>query len=159
MERRRNTTLLYITGGLTAVSAGVAIFGFLNLTKHCQVEDFNRAATASDDCTITGKLNETDQVPVRFDKNGTLGNTPGLVLAIVGSIGTAGFGTWFLINVFGPDGSKIEHFITDRDAVLYTDRYNRSLLRKTVKDVEKSHSSLELRPSIGLGGLGVEGRF
>ena len=52
--------------------------------------------------------------------------------------------------------------LTDRDAVLYTDRYNRALLRRTVKDVQKSRSSesrLDVRPIVGPGTLGVAGRF
>jgi hypothetical protein len=112
------------------------------------------------------KINEDDQRAVRFNQNGTIGNGTGLALAVVGTIGTVGFGTWFLINLLGGDGSKTDHYITDRDAVLYTDRYNRSLLRKTVKEVEKAHSSesryeprLEVRPTVGLGGVGVVGRF
>lgn len=65
-----------------------------------------------------------------------------------------------------PDGSDTDHLITDRDAVLYTNRYNRSLLRKTVKEVERVHSTesraeprLPRSPILGLGVFGVAGRF
>jgi hypothetical protein len=166
VERRRNSGIMYVMGGLTALSVGAAVFGFLNLERACQVDDFDRAAIEGTACTGTAKIDEDRSVGVRFHKTGQVSNTAGVALAIAGSVGAAGFGTWFLVTVLSPDGSRTDHALTDRDAVLYTDRYNRALLRKTVKDVQRSRSpesralpTLEVRPSIGLGSLGLHGRF
>ncbi len=163
VERRRNATGLYVTGGLTAASALVAAWGVINLRRPCQASDFEGVFP---DCGATAKVNDIEERPVRFDKGETVVNPPGIVAMGLGALATAGFGTWFAIKLFGPDGKNTDHLITDRDAVLYTDRYNRSLLRKTVKDVERAHSNqsraepgLRWRPTFGLGVFGVEGRF
>lgn len=163
VERRRNATGTYVTGGLAAASALVTAWGIINLRRPCQASDFEGPFP---DCGVRAKINEIEEAPVRFDKSETVVNPPGIVALGVGALGTLGFGTWFAIKLFSPDGSDTDHLITDRDAVLYSNRYNRSLLRKTVKDVEKAHTNQsrieprwQWRPTFGLGTLGVEGRF
>ena len=169
VNRRRNPISFYVSGGLTAASLGVAIGGFANLKRFCQPSDFNASVLQGNECTIVregaDKNSSIDDKAVAFDLNGKTTNPAGIAAAVLGTAGTVGFGTWFLVALFKGDGKPGEHFLGDRDAVLYVDRYNRALLRKTVKDVQSSHAKesrfegLEVRPSIGLGVLGLEGRF
>ncbi len=52
--------------------------------------------------------------------------------------------------------------MTEHDAVLYTNRYNRALLRHTITDVQTTQSRIQplhLWPQIGLGTVGLTGRF
>jgi hypothetical protein len=169
VNRRRNPISFYTSGGLTAVSLGLAVGGFMNLKRYCQPSDFESGVGITTDCTIVDPGpradDSRDDHAVRYDKSAKTTNAAGIAAAVVGTAGTVGFGTWFLVALFKGDGKPGEHFLGDRDAVLYTDRYNRALLRKTVKDVQSSHAKesrfdgLEVRPSIGLGTFGLEGRF
>ena len=187
VNRRRNPVSFYTSGGLTAVSLGVAVAGFLNLKRYCQTTDYDPTQWTQNQspCTIVGSSkagasgssgtgsssgslsssSDTTGTAIGFDRSAKVTNGAGIAMAAAGTVGTLAFGTWFLVALFKGDGTAKEHFLGDRDAVLYTDRYNRALLRKTVKDVEASHAresrweGFEVRPSIGLGALGLEGRF
>jgi hypothetical protein len=91
----------------------------------------------------------------------------GLGVAIGGVVGaglTIGFGIPFFIALGKPDGSLTSHYLTEREARLYLDRYNRALLRNTIKDVQKAHRESALPPPppdtwIGLGPTGITGSF
>ncbi|MEJ7730656.1 MAG: hypothetical protein WKG00_15725 [Polyangiaceae bacterium] len=172
VEQRRNSTSLYVSGGLLGVSVGAAVFGYLNLTRHCRLDEYDPDEVFdSSDCTVVKEIRMPGETFARssavgFRRDGTVGNPLGVGLAVAGTAGTIGFGIWFLAAAFGADGSATDHAITDRDAVLYTERYNRSLLRKTIKEVQKSHTSevrdapgIEVRPSVGFGSLALQGRF
>jgi hypothetical protein len=138
VERRRNPTITYVTGGLTALSAGALAWGLLNLSRGCSVNDGDAYVSCpAQSAQVGGVATE----PVRYDRTATGEYPPGIIVAVTGGLATAGFGTWFLINLLRPDGSDTDHLITDLDAVLYTNRDNRSLLRKTVKEVERVHST------------------
>jgi hypothetical protein len=75
---------------------------------------------------------------------------------------TLGFGIWFLVSAFQGDGSADDHYLSEHDAVLYANRYNRALLRRTITDVQKTQAALpklHLEPMFGLGSVGLSGRF
>lgn len=75
-----------------------------------------------------------------------------------------GFGIPAIVMLASYDGSVTSHHLTERDAQLYVHRYNRALLRRTVRDVEKIHRDSALPPrndgfSIGLTADGFAGTF
>jgi hypothetical protein len=147
VERRRNAPRLAISGLLTAASVGVIVFGIADLTRACDTNDY----IFHPDCASTGRTDNS--------ANG------GAIIG-AGALLTAAFGTWFTVELVGRyDGSDSSHGLTDRDAHLYVERYNRSLLRKTVREVERSNAQvssaswLTLAPFFGPTGLGVRGRF
>lgn len=75
---------------------------------------------------------------------------------------TIGFGIPFLIALGKYDGSPTSHYLTEKDARIYVDRYNRALLRSTIRDVEKAHRESALPrtpPSIAFDGRGFSGSF
>jgi hypothetical protein len=63
----------------------------------------------------------------------------------------------------GPDGKTNNHRLTQYDARLLVGRYNRSLLRKAVQDVQganqTSRSEITIKPFVGPLSLGVWGTF
>lgn len=161
VETRRNKVSFYTSGALTAVSALVGIYGFLTTTRACQASDVRNDFVDSD-CKPRdsgGKFPVSENI---FDKTRDVSNPPGVIMAGVGTAGTVGFGIWFLAAAFKTDGQANEHILTEHDAVLYANRYNRALLRRTITDVQKTTSSaptLELKPMFGLGTVGLTGRF
>jgi hypothetical protein len=158
VNRRRNPIAFYTSGGLTAVSLGTALGGFMNLKRYC-------TGTDADSVCWTRQSGSSSDSTLEFHRDAKVGNATGVIVATVGTLGTVGFGTWFLVTLFRGDGTPKDHFLGDHDAVLYADRYNRALLRKAVKEVEGAHAKeslwdgLEVRPSVGVGVLGLEGRF
>jgi len=161
IETRRNKGSFYTAAALTAVSAGLGVYGFLNLTRPCSKED---AANDSSDCfkQIPSPSGGTPQeIAGTFDPSRNRENDMGTTIAIVGTAGTLGFGIWLLAAAFGPDGAATEHLLSEHDAVLYTSKYNRALLRRTITEVQKtqSSSSLRLTPAFGMGTFGLTGRF
>ena len=162
-ERRRNPFAFYTSGALTAISAGVAVYGFLNLTRPCDKSDVDPDGSfVSSDCQATNNkspfgINNT------FDPNATRENGLGIAMAIGGTAGFVGFGAWFLYLLFKTDGGADEHYLSEHDATLYVTRYNRALLRRTIKDVQKTQSrwvpTLRMEPTVGLGFTGLRGTF
>ena len=162
-ERRRNPFAFYTSGALTAISAGVAVYGFLNLTRPCDKSDVDPDGSfVSSDCQATNNkspfgINNT------FDPNATRENGLGIAMAIGGTAGFVGFGAGFLYSLFKTDGGADEHYLSEHDATLYVTRYNRALLRRTIKDVQKTQSrwvpTLRMEPTVGLGFTGLRGTF
>ncbi|MBI5535405.1 MAG: hypothetical protein HY898_21935 [Deltaproteobacteria bacterium] len=71
-----------------------------------------------------------------------------------------GFGIPFVIALLNPNGKPDSHYLTDADARIYANRYNRSLLRKTVQDVKRSNAmGPSWLPSVDLGTFGLGGQF
>ncbi len=163
IETRRNKGSFYTAAALTAVSAGLGVYGFLNLTRPCSKEDVGESSVSSDCVKELPASSGGGTVSVSrvFDPSRDRENDMGTTFAIVGTAGTLGFGIWLLAAAFGPDGSATEHLLGERDAVLYTSKYNRALLRRTITDVQKTQSStrLHLTPTFGMGTFGLTGRF
>ncbi len=168
VETRRNKVSFYTAGALTGASALMGIYGFLTLSRACSASDV-RTNSASDafvptDCQprdARGDLLTTGGSEL-FDRSRDTTNSASVIMAGAGVVGTVGFGIWFLAAAFKGDGSATEHLLTEHDAVLYANRYNRALLRRTITDVQKTTSEaprLHLAPMLGLGSVGLTGRF
>ncbi len=95
---------------------------------------------------------------------GAAAGEAGLPACVVGGMFALGFGIPFLVMLGKYDGSLTSHYLTERDAQLYVHRYNRALLRRTLRDVEKvdRESALPLPAAgttIGFGFDGLQGSF
>jgi hypothetical protein len=102
---------------------------------------------------IYGSVSDFEEGPI------LAAGIPGAALFLGGGIGTG-------ITMFaqGPyDGSAEDHVLTEADARLLAARYNRSLLRKSLRKATKAVSRrpalFELRPYFGGTGAGVFGSF
>lgn len=87
------------------------------------------------------------------------GNFTALVLGVAGLFG---FGVPALMVALHPDGTITNHQLTERDARLYAERYNRALLRGLARDVEQNQrESRREAPvlTIGLRPFGLSGSF
>lgn len=162
-DQRRNKFSFYLSGSLLALSLGTAVYGYTHLTRPCAAEDVDDS-----DCSV--QRGDVFSPEVGYDPNKTVTNGTGIALAGLGTLGTIGFGIWFLSAAFGFNGGVHDHYLSDKDAVLFANKYNRSLLRRTIKQVQKAHSAknetprlgsppLRLEPQIGLTGFGLVGRF
>lgn len=81
---------------------------------------------------------------------------------VVGVAGLFGFGVPALMVALHPDGTITNHELTERDARLYAERYNRALLRGLARDVEQNQrESRGEAPvlTIGLTPFGLSGSF
>ncbi|MBX3230941.1 MAG: hypothetical protein KIT84_36390 [Labilithrix sp.] len=159
IHTRRNKGSFYASGSLLALSVGALAFGLLNLKRNCTADDIS-GTFPEDECKITSGSFSNEAIG--YDPNKTLEHPPGIALATAGALGTVGFGIWFLVAALRYDGSDTDHYMNDRDAVLYSTKYNRALLRRTIKQVQKTQSTrprLTLEPQIGLGSLGLSGTF
>ena len=159
---RRNKGSFYASGSLLALSVGALTFGVLNLKRNCQAEDVSGSFPDTECAVVKGQF-PNEQV-VGYDPNKTVEHPPGIAIAAAGALGTVGFGIWFLIAALRYDQGVHDHFINDRDAILYSTKYNRALLRRTIKQVQKTQGVLErsgftLRPDVGLGAFGLSGTF
>jgi hypothetical protein len=162
VEVRRNKGSFYTAGALTAVSAGIGVVGLLTLSRPCNAEDVSTSFVSSDCQYSTTSGSSTSSVSGLFDASRTRANSSGVVMMGAGALGTVGFGIWFLVAAFKGDGSADDHYLSEHDAVLYVNRYNRALLRRTISDVQKTQSALpklHLEPMFGLGSVGLTGRF
>lgn len=163
INTRRNKISFYTSGSLLALSIGALTFGVLNLKKNCTAEDAKPDSTNFDECAV--KADAFDRQGLGYNPNATLDNPPGLAMASLGAVGTVGFGIWFLVAALRYDQSPTDHYLSDRDAVLYANKYNRALLRRTIKQVQKANGQagllprLHVQPQLGLGSLGLTGTF
>ena len=138
IEKRRNGTALLLLGAGALAGVGVVAYG--NSIKPSESEDF-----------------DFDSDQRNFLSNVVMGG---------GVLMTIGFAIPFTVALFRPDGSTTSHYLTDADARVYAHRYNRALLRKSVRDVKDVSygPTLNLRPLVGLtpsspSGFGLYGAF
>ncbi len=163
VEIRRNKVSFYTAGALTGASALMGLYGFLTLTRPCTKDDVTTTGVRESDCEARDAQGSVRTGEI-FDKTRNAENPPGVIMAGLGVAGTVGFGIWFLAAAFGNDGATTDHLLTEHDAVLSANRYNRALLRRTITDVQKTTSSapapgLRLVPTFGMGSIGLSGRF
>lgn len=165
-DRRRNPTSFAISGALTALSLGLTVYSAMNLKRNCTGDD----ATFDENCEVDknapgavcyNKLGNGDPFFCEYyNPNNKTENTAGYIGLVAGGLMTAGFGTWFLIAAFKGDGSPDNHVIEDDDARLFVARYNRALLRNTVRNVQRSNTSrLYFTPLLSPGFNGGSLRF
>jgi hypothetical protein len=157
VEVRRNLPSVIVLGSATGLSAAVAIYGFANLSVGCSPSNY--VSGVDNDCSQITRTDVQHHSSSVYLRNGTTTSGGALALGIAGAVGTVGFGIPFLIAFFGGDGSAQSHAITDHDAVLYTERYNRALLRRTVREVQRSHEQSKIEPLLGPGFIGARGVF
>jgi len=69
-----------------------------------------------------------------------------VTLSALGGLGLTTALIFLIPKLLDPDGSPKAHYLTERDAHLYAERFNRSLLRKTVKDVQRNQSQTAIAP-------------
>ncbi|HEY8088126.1 MAG TPA: hypothetical protein VIF09_09775, partial [Polyangiaceae bacterium] len=138
VEKRRNWGWVAVWGGITLAGGGIMVGGTF-ATKCAKAEVFN----GTDFVCESGHT-------LADGAYGVIG-----VGAVVSAVGLSGL----VVSLLRPDGSPGDHSLTDADARLYATRYNRALLRKTVKDVTREARGPELEPVFGAGWMGVGGRF
>lgn len=76
----------------------------------------------------------------------------------LGSVGTIGCGIWFFSKLLKYDGEPTDHGMTYDQAVVYRDKYNRALIKRTHKRVNSGALELHLEPMLG-STLGIQGTF
>jgi hypothetical protein len=162
-EKRRNWGAVALWGSLEAVAAGVVVYGLATTQRACVDTDAKLDGggvcntTAANPNARPGFFGGT-----YYDPTKTTANEWTPVILVSGAAGMIGFGIPLVIALLNPDGGTSSHSITDADARVFAARYNRALLRKTVKDVQATgpaEPSLTLVPLVGFGTMGVAGRF
>jgi hypothetical protein len=157
-ERHRRTTAMIIYGGGTAVSLGAFVYGITNLERACTGSDLKENAFRDDpqaraDCLVSS--NHPNAVLGEggyYDPTKKTLNLAGVLAAALGGAATAAFGTFFTIALVSRDGGSHHHSISKFDADLYAAKYNRALLRRTVKETESQMRRL----SADLGGVKIK---
>jgi hypothetical protein len=143
-DYRHDTTRLWVSGGLTGASLLAMLVGAFTLTRSCTQEDASgdenpRVLFLRPEGTGCTKTDPTTGA-VTFDPAGTTGNQLGAGLVVFGGFAAIGFGAWFVYELLSGD-STTSHALTDGDAMLFAERYNRALLRQTITNVERSRQS------------------
>jgi hypothetical protein len=147
-HNRRTGAIVGKSIGL-ALSLGVGIYGVTHVQRDCTADDI--ADTNTPDCGT------------RADR--TL-SVPGLLMTSFGGAGALTFGALLLGDLREADGEPEEHVINKFDAELYVARYNRALLRATVKNTDALMRQLSseaprvrVMPLLSLDYFGVQGTF
>lgn len=161
LEQRRNKPALYAVGGVTLLAGVAAIWGALNLKRHCDGEDI--AFTAGTNTC----LNRVDLgagrgfATVSITKEPVRENTAAaILLGGGGTVAVLGIAGTVVLLAMGEGGPQ-NHYLSARDAAVYAEQHNRALLRSTVKQVQRTHESRgpSLQPFLGWGLLGLQGQF
>jgi hypothetical protein len=158
LTRRRNVGLLLFTGGMAVGSAAVLTYGLLNLNRPCSTSDVineGGAISASDACKADGirssvRVGDT-QAFIDPNKD-TVSQTSGLMV-LTGAVGLLGFGAGFVYAVLNPDGGVTKHAVSIDQARRYANEYNKLVDRKPPKE------QASIKPQVGLGFVGVSGKF
>ncbi len=149
--RNKTAIAVWTTFGLLGV--GLIGYGAATLTRHCQTGD-----GGDTNCTsLTGGVDTT--------KTTTDSTSETVLLAGLG----VQLGSSLVFLIYGgikPDGVPTQHYITEYDARLAAERYNRALQRRIRADLASGHTSREpahiaphILPYLGPGGMGIVGQF
>ncbi len=168
-DYRHDQVRLYIAGGLTAASLGAVLVGALTLTRDCTEDDVRDLGGEPENPRVlflkpegTGCKTSRDPTTGQTTlEGGTTGNQLGAGLVVFGSFAAIGFGAWFVYELFAGD-SPSSHALSDTDGLLFAERYNRALLRRSIKDVERSRQTRVEKPfrlRLGFGPGGLRGTF
>jgi hypothetical protein len=156
LKMRNNiSTAVWATIGLAGV--GIMAYGLATLDSKCTMMDSMKS-----ECQTTGGM---------FDPSKSIRNKTSEVLAYTG--GGVHIGASLIYILYGglkPDGKTTDHKITEYDARLIVDRYNRALMHKIrsgnaaptesyLPPREPPQRSVRVVPYIGAGGVGVVGIF
>ncbi|MEP7123572.1 MAG: hypothetical protein ABJE95_21770 [Byssovorax sp.] len=154
---RRNKGGIY--SGAIATGVGLAAIGGMIpvLVKACHLDD-NGGSVAG--CDKDKNFN---------NKSG--GYTAAFTTAIVGGV-IGLYGAYALIVGLGSDtaydGTETDHKLTEIDARVYVSQYNKALVKKTVKQLQKARArsgfvvpqtTITWQPFVNSGGAGVLGTF
>jgi hypothetical protein len=156
LDRRHNSGSLALWGSAVAVSGGLLAYGVthLNNTHRCgdEYDVFECDDVPSTDPNAQRIPGTPDWVYANgdgdyYDPTDTYesGSAGGIVAAGVGGVGLAASLIFFVPVLLNPDSDAESHYLTERDARLYTERYNRALLRKTIRDVQHSQKVSTIR--------------
>ena len=117
---------------------------------------------------ITGEKGDETAIPTKEESGGF---TAAKYIAVIGgAIGL--YGAYALIVGLSSDtaydGNETDHKLTEIDARVYVGQYNKALVRKTVKELQKARSrsgfvmpqtTITWQPFVGASGAGVLGTF
>lgn len=149
VEKRHNTPGVTVWGLAGAASAGVLLYGVTHL--HNQKSCNDGFAFAHDECKSdpSNPRAQQDNFGEWYDYSAKYPETNGfgIAMAALGGVGLATSLAFLVPKLLDPDGSPKAHYLTERDAHLYAERFNRSLLRKTVKDVERNQRQTAIAPA------------
>jgi hypothetical protein len=165
-KRHRNSALL-IGGGVTvAASLPFLIYGLTHLSRHCELSDYYADSydPVSGHTTAGGACGQST---IQFDPNATTTNGLGVAFAAGGGVAALTGGILMLVASTGSDGVPSDHSLSKLDADLYVAKYNRALLRQTVKDTESKMRALSsdasppvrITPIASPGFVGLSGSF
>lgn len=162
-EHRRNKPMLYLTGSLFAASAALAVVGTAFAKGPCNAaeEDSGNFSPFSGSCwkDASGATNyrKTGSYPT-FNPDGS-SVRPGMAgLAWIGYVGVVPLGFWFFTKLAKYNGDESDHDLTYDQAIVYRDKYNRALIKRTHKRVNSGALELHLEPMLG-STLGIQGTF
>jgi hypothetical protein len=160
VPRRKNSGLLIGSGGALIASGVVFGLGIANLHRACGRDDSHDNGanyfprySPNDDCASTPATQPSSRVGCSgttaefcaVDSSRQTSNATGVGLVVVGGAAVAAFGAWFVYEFFTGDGRPNQHDLALPDAQLYTQKYNRTLLRNTVKETEQKMRLLQSR--------------
>lgn len=156
IERFRHAGGFYASLGAFGLGTSAAIWGFTHGKKEVTCPAPKEGACVGEP---SGK---------RVEVNNDLGMAAAIGGGVVGGMGAILAGTLYSVSDSTPD----DHYLSELQARVYVEKYNRALLRKSLHDIRQVHtdvSTRELRipsrgrgtfaPIVSPGGLGVEGRF
>lgn len=154
-EQRRNKGLLLGSGAmLIGGAAALTVSVIVGANQIARKDDAERALQ-------NDRNPANDAAYEDAKKNYLIGP---LFLSLFGVL-AAGFGGLWFFPALSDDGDVTDHRITKFDAQLYSQRYNRALLRKTVREADERIRSLQgvASPrrdfSFRLSPFGIAGRF
>ncbi len=192
LDRHRGGTVSYVTGvGLLAAGAAALTYGVATGNRHCKADD----AGVNGDGTLTSCASATQssglacakmdggKCTMWYDPEKTTWDTSRNAPIVLGALGVLiGGGVLVAVLVEPYQGTPTDHFLTRHDALLYADRYNRSLIHRLVRDVQRARTTTgtgrvdsyaiahgtprtdavvpqTIRFNIGVSGIALEGIF
>jgi tetratricopeptide (TPR) repeat protein len=152
--KMRNKVAIGVWAAFGFAGVGLMAYGLATLDHTCVAGDSNSAC----------KIDPKTSMPPTSVRDSTSED-----LAYIG--GGVHLGASLIFLLYGglkPDGVPTHHLITEYDARLYVEKYNRALQRRIRADLaagrptsqrEPKRSGVHILPYIGAGGLGVVGSF
>ena len=153
----------YFTEGETKLTENEFVRRYRAATGSDELDDLDRRRNWAGVLT-TGALSGLSLAGVVWGAGNTKDSQgkaqPGAdVVTGLGVIGMLVFTPIFVWKLSDGDGTYGEHSLKKNDAELYAQSYNRSMLRESVKTVQKKLTPTSLRVELRPGGLGLSGTF
>jgi hypothetical protein len=170
-KARRNTGSVVVMGVLAGASVATLVWGVTHLSQPCTAQDPIYSSGCNHTHVSGNQAPPPGYAPAGdgywYDPGGSRTSVGGVVATTVGGVTTFVFGVGLLGALLLPDGTPLDHSLTDREAHPFVQRYNRTLLRKSIRDVDSVNRGARLAPPIvpapafglGPGTIGLSGSF